>query len=533
MRVSVRLVTMGLLQGLPKTPAADPAVHGSGSLDGTASSTGKGRGVGCVALLCVLGLAGPAQAQFTREITLTVNAGQVVGGPHADFPMLVDVTDAELQCTPAGAGCGGAPGAVRSVDGYDIVFRGEADSPGICAPAAEPCMLAHEIELYDGLNGRVVAWVRIPSLTGTPTIHMYYGNAAITSPTASPGAVFDADYVGVWHLGETGSGSQYEYRDSSAYGNHGWGGQGDTLAAPSRSRQGRSASHRSSTTGGGTYEFIDVGQDATLNITGDEITMQAWVFHNIAINASHGVTGPQTTNVPYGILNHKGSDYGGYSLWLRGNTFDCPRSDPIPEPCVSSNIPGARLLAPDPHVATEPASPPARGTTSWRPTTAPTCTTIVEGVLSPGSLARTGNLALRWPSSTCGSGTATSSRTGGGAPSSRVTSTRCASRASLAPSTGSDGVQQPEHADGGLLHHRRTGSRLALPQHPDRQLPFDRRHDPLLGRQRDLHRDHRVGCGLGPRRRLAERQPRPGRPRLRSTGRTTRSSPSTPRRASG
>jgi hypothetical protein len=30
-----------------------------------------------------------------------------------------------------------------------------------------------------------------------------------------------------------------------------------------------------------TYDFIDVGQDGTMNITGNQITLQAWAQHDI------------------------------------------------------------------------------------------------------------------------------------------------------------------------------------------------------------------------------------------------------------
>jgi hypothetical protein len=228
-------------------------------------------------LLFVLGLAAPAQAQFTRKITLSVGAG-VVGGPHAGFPMLVDVTNADLQ-NPAGS--------MQSPQGYDIVFRGE-DTTTCGGPAT--CMLSHEIELYDAAAGRVIAWVRVPSLVAsTSVIHMYYGNTAITAPTESPEGVFDADYVGVWHLGETGNGSYYEYRDSSAYGNHGQGGEGDANAVPKPVSAGQiGGAQLFDGLGDGVHDFIDVGQDGSLNVTGNQITMQAWIRHDVTLTYSVG-----------------------------------------------------------------------------------------------------------------------------------------------------------------------------------------------------------------------------------------------------
>jgi len=75
-----------------------------------------------------------ALGNFTKHITITVGAG-VVGGPLTNFPVLVDVTNADLRTTPGGS--------VQSVNGYDIVFRGQ-DTTTCGGPAN--CMLDHEVE---------------------------------------------------------------------------------------------------------------------------------------------------------------------------------------------------------------------------------------------------------------------------------------------------------------------------------------------------------------------------------------------------
>ncbi len=118
------------------------------------------RTLGGLCALWALSPASPASAQgtFTRHLTITVGAG-VVGGPHANFPLLVDVTNAAELATTANGG------QVQSANGYDIVFRGQ-DATTCDGPAT--CMLDHEIELYDGAAGRVVAWVRVPSARQRP-----------------------------------------------------------------------------------------------------------------------------------------------------------------------------------------------------------------------------------------------------------------------------------------------------------------------------------------------------------------------------
>ena len=95
-----------------------------------------------------------AEAAFGFRKIITVQAGQVASGPHADYPLLVNVVDPDLRTVvPFG-------GNVTSDSGYDIIFRGE-DATTCGGPAT--CRLEHEIEQYDPSNGTLVAWVRVPS----------------------------------------------------------------------------------------------------------------------------------------------------------------------------------------------------------------------------------------------------------------------------------------------------------------------------------------------------------------------------------
>jgi uncharacterized repeat protein (TIGR01451 family) len=296
--------------------------------------------------LVLLAITTPAHAlgTFTRHVTITVGAG-VVGGAHADFPTLVDVANADLRTTANG-------GSVQSASGFDIVFRGE--DAAICGGPAT-CMLDHELELYDGAAGRVLAWVRVPSLANGRVLHMYYGNSRIASSTEATGAVFDADYVGVWHLKESGNGNLNEYRDSSRYGNHGQGGQGDTNAVPKQVSGKIGYAQHFDNLVDSTYDFVDAGQDGTLNITGNQLTLEAWVRHNITPNTAHGCSNPPysgncsgggSTSNEYGILNHKGyqNSGAGYRFFLDGDQLWCPGpSGALTDVCLGAGLPEAGI----------------------------------------------------------------------------------------------------------------------------------------------------------------------------------------------
>ncbi|MCW5981703.1 MAG: DUF2341 domain-containing protein [Bryobacteraceae bacterium] len=80
----------------------------------------------------------------------------------------------------------------------------------------------HEIEHFSGATGKLAAWVRVPMLSSAAntTVYLYYGNSGATNQQ-NPSGVWEANYVGVWHLGNGESTAANFYRDSSGGGNHG------------------------------------------------------------------------------------------------------------------------------------------------------------------------------------------------------------------------------------------------------------------------------------------------------------------------
>ena len=102
---------------------------------------------------------------YRKEIT--INASQVIGSGHTDFPVMIKIdNDSDLRSTANS-------GLVESDAGNDFRFT---DSGG-------DGVLDFEIEDYDEVNGSLVAWVRIPSLSSTvnTTIYLYFGNPAATA----------------------------------------------------------------------------------------------------------------------------------------------------------------------------------------------------------------------------------------------------------------------------------------------------------------------------------------------------------------
>jgi hypothetical protein len=128
---------------------------------------------------------------------ITINSSQVEVD-LMNFPVLVyNASDSDLASR-------------AQDDGDDIAFVLYSDNS---------TQLNHEIELFNGTTGEIVAWVNITSLSSTvdTKIWMYYNNSGASSQENMTG-VWDDNYVGVWHFKE-GSGSLVN--DSTAYGNYG------------------------------------------------------------------------------------------------------------------------------------------------------------------------------------------------------------------------------------------------------------------------------------------------------------------------
>jgi hypothetical protein len=165
-------------------------------------------------LMSLHGLVTAAQAAPLFHKTITINPGQVTGGPLTNFPFLFSSTDPALRTTANG-------GRVTNVSGWDIIF---ATSP-TCADSTT-CggnKLDHEIESYNAATGQFIAWVRLPSIDNGTVFYLHYSDAAVGSSTENKPGVWDANYKGVWHLKETPAGVADEVKDSTSNGNDGTG----------------------------------------------------------------------------------------------------------------------------------------------------------------------------------------------------------------------------------------------------------------------------------------------------------------------
>ncbi|MHA2165849.1 MAG: DUF2341 domain-containing protein, partial [Candidatus Hodarchaeales archaeon] len=184
---------------------------------------------------------------------ITIDAAEVSGsGSLSNFPVLINLYDTDLH----------HPYKVQA-DGDDIVF---CDSNGNT--------LDHEIELfdqnYDLTNAHLIAWVKIPDLSGTvdTEIFMYFGNEGLTSQANSE-EVWDTNYVGVWHLNQDPSGAAPQILDSTSPSTNG------TVYGSMTSNDLVSGMIGDALNLDGTEDFIDFGNPSEVQIEG-ALTVETW-----------------------------------------------------------------------------------------------------------------------------------------------------------------------------------------------------------------------------------------------------------------
>jgi len=225
-------------------------------------------------------LLSPLDAAYSKRKKITIDPNQVSGtGNLTDFPVLINISsDTDLRTTGNG-------GDVTDAQGDDIIFR---DSGG--------AQLDHEVEKYTPTTGQYIAWVRIPTLSGSANtvIYIYYGNSSVTTSQEDIDGVWEANYVGVWHLDEGGTGTR---ADSSGTGNNGTPTNYDGDEATSSGRIDGADDFD------GTNDYISVAHHATLAPT-DRITVECWAKSDDSLSQYDALvlkTQDTTYNYGYGF----------------------------------------------------------------------------------------------------------------------------------------------------------------------------------------------------------------------------------------
>lgn len=134
----------------------------------------------------------------------TINHSLVSNTTQTNFPVLISVTYADLATTAHG-------GDVQNINGYDITFA--SDSLGNTP-------LNWDVEYYNPVNGNLIAWVNIPSLSASvnTVFYMKYGNSAITTYQGNRPGTWNNGFYAVWHMNATPTGAGQTVADATSNG---------------------------------------------------------------------------------------------------------------------------------------------------------------------------------------------------------------------------------------------------------------------------------------------------------------------------
>src|SRR5215469_6656960 len=117
---------------------------------------------------------------------LSVDHTQVPSN-QSNFPVLVNFTDNNFATVANG-------GKVQNSSGFDIGFYADNNAA---------TKLAWEMERYTATSGEVIAWVKLPTVSSTSpntTFYVFYDDPTINTDQSNPTGVWDANYLGVYHL---------------------------------------------------------------------------------------------------------------------------------------------------------------------------------------------------------------------------------------------------------------------------------------------------------------------------------------------
>src|SRR5712671_3592677 len=128
---------------------------------------------------------------YTYRRSITIDHTKVPNTDQSNYPLLISGTYSYLATVANG-------GNLQNSNGYDVIFTSDTG----CAT-----QLNHEVESYNAATGAVNYWVKVPTVSHTTdtSIYMCYGNSSITNDQSNKNAVWDANYKGVWHLGNGNS----------------------------------------------------------------------------------------------------------------------------------------------------------------------------------------------------------------------------------------------------------------------------------------------------------------------------------------
>jgi len=238
---------------------------------------------------------------YLFERNISIDYTKVAGGSDLyNFPLLVNLTGQNfLRTSPAGQ--------IINVNGFDITFTDNNYN-----------LLDHQLEYYNGTNGDLIAWVRIPILSSSSNtvIKILYGNPQITTDP-SVTSVWDSHYKGVWHLDNN------SLNDFTSF---------NKAGTPYNSPTYPAGRIYNSLGMNGTNQYVEVINDPNINFAGN-ITVSAWVNMNAGGRDQK-------------IAGNQNNSSGGYKFGIyTNNKVEFEIRNAANTPSLNRDVPGGTVLS--------------------------------------------------------------------------------------------------------------------------------------------------------------------------------------------
>ena len=187
----------------------------------------------------------------------------------------------------------------QSVSGFSYADFARMDGGDLRFADANGNLIPHEIDTWNP-NGVSTVWVKVPLLAKNAVITAHYGFTGSGDPAAvNAKDVWDDDYVGVWHLGE----SALPLKESSETSSDFVSKQGDTVSYAAQGVVGGSVDF-----GGGVRNAV-VAQDNDALDGFSKFTIETWIYQD-ELSAGAGILSKRAgskSEVSYHVDNQLGS----------------------------------------------------------------------------------------------------------------------------------------------------------------------------------------------------------------------------------
>jgi hypothetical protein len=179
------------------------------------------------------------------------------------------------------------PLSIRRTADPDLANFAQSTGADILFATVDGMVLPSEIERFDKTTGELVAWVNVPAFASTTSLYMYFGSETAQGPTST--AVWDADFIGVWHLSDPPGMSVADSTINAIAA------QKAVSTGPSPTLAGKLAGGQVFT--GASTEYLSIGSSAA--VVPSELTFETWINYTMddsdsyrAIFASPGTQHP-------------------------------------------------------------------------------------------------------------------------------------------------------------------------------------------------------------------------------------------------